>query len=274
LSLTRIIVPGTITGIVTDTDDGSAVAGATVSDGTRTVLTDAVGQYTISDLPPGTYEVTASKEGYESSSLTVTVLEGNTAEANLSLIRIIVPGTITGIVTDTDDGSAVAGATVSDGTRTTTTDATGRYIIASVSPGTYQVTASKSGYESLTSTVTIVAGATAVTNFSLNPNAPPSNAMWVDTVGFRQRGVNLFIEVRVMSASGVVPWANLALSLDCSSGELVNFSGTTDGDGFVRFRLHKPPVGDYVITVTSLTCSGFVWDTRKGITATIYALSR
>jgi len=274
LSLTWIIVPGTIAGTVTDADDGSRIAGATVTDGTRTTTTDAAGQYVVADVPPGTYEVTAGKAGYESSTLVVTVSEGNTAEADLSLTWIIVPGGITGTVTDAEDGSALAGATVSDGSRTTTTDASGEYVIADVPPDTYEVVASKEGYESSTSSVTVPSGGTAVMNLSLNRNAPPSNTIWVDSFGFRQCGVNLFIEVTVMSANGVVPGADVALSFECSSGELLNFSGTTDGDGLVRFRLHKPPVGDYVITVTSLTCSGFVWDTSKGITATIYALSR
>jgi len=206
--------------------------------------------------------------------VTVTVLEGNTAIGNLSLTWIIVPGTITGTVSDAEDDSPIAGATVRDGTRTTTTDASGEYTIADVPPGTYEVVASKEGYESSTSTVTVVPGGTAVMNFSLNRNAPPSHAIWVDTFGLRQCGVNLFVEVKVMSASSVAPGANVALSFECSSGELLNFSGTTDGDGLMRFRLHKPPVGDYAITVTSLTCSGFVWDTREGITATVYALSR
>ena len=143
-----------------------------------------------------------------------------------------------------------------------------------MAPDTYEVVASKEGYESSTSTVTLVSGGTAVTSFSLNPNAPPSNAIWVDSFGLRQCGVNLFFEVKIMGASGAVPGANVALSFECSSGELIDFSGTTDGDGIVRFRLHKPPVGDYVITVTSLTCSGFVWDTSQGITAAAYALSR
>ena len=274
LSLTRIIVLGMIAGTVTDAEDGSALVGATVSAGSRTTTTDASGEYTIADVLPGSYDVVASKSGYESSSVTVTVLEGNTAIGNLSLTWIIVPGTITGTVSDAEDDSPIAGATVRDGTRTTTTGASGEYVIADVPPGTYAVTASKSGYESSTSIVTVVSGGTAVMNFSLNRNAPPSNAIWVDTFGLRQCGVNLFVEVKVMSASSVAPGANVALSFECSSGELLNFSGTTDGDGLVRFRLHKPPVGDYVITVTSLTCSGFVWDTSKGITATIYALSR
>jgi thermitase len=274
LSLVQIIVPGTITGTVTAAGGGSPIAGATVTDGTRTTTTDASGEYTIAGVPPGTYQVTASKPGYESSSLTVTVSEGNTAVADLALTQIIVPGTITGTVTAAGGGSPIAGATVAAGTRTTTTDASGEYTIAGVPPGAYQVTASKSGYESSTTTATLLSGSTAVTNFSLNPDTPPSNEMWVNTVGFRQCGVNVLIEVRVMTASGGLIGANVALGLECSSGDLLNLRGTTDYDGFVTFRLHKPPVGDYEIAVTSLTCSGFVWDTAKGITTTIYALSR
>jgi subtilisin family serine protease len=168
LSLTRIIVHGTITGTVTDAKDGSPIVGAAVTDGTGTTVTDATGAYTIADVPGGSYQVTASKSGYESSSVTLTVLEGSTATADLSLTRIIVPGSITGTVTNAKDGSAIAGATVTDGTRTTTTDATGKYTIADVPPGTYQVTATKSGYYSLSVAVTVVSGGSAVANFSLN----------------------------------------------------------------------------------------------------------
>ena len=268
------VLPGTISGQVTNAGDGSAISAVRVSDGTRYDFTDPLGKYAIDGVPPGAYQVVASRDGYESSSLTVTVSEGNTAMANLSLTWIIVPGTITGSVTDAGSGSPIAGATVTDGTRATTTDASGEYTIANVPPGAYHVAANKAGYESSTTTVTVVSGSTVLSNFSLNPSTPPSNPMWVDTVGFRQCGVNVFIEVRVMTASGGLAGANVALGLECSSGDLLNFRGTTDYDGFVTFRLHKPPAGDYEIAVTSLTCSGFVWDTAKGITTTIYALSR
>ena len=267
------VPPGAITGQVTDAEDGSAISGAQVSDGIRTSLTDAAGMYTIDDVSPGSYQVTASKEGYDSSSLTVTVLSGSSAVANLSLTQVIVPGSITGLVTDAEDGSPIVGATVSDGTRMTTTDATGKYNIANVPPGTSQVTASKEGYVSVTLTATVVSGGTAVMNFSLNPKPDPINIMWVDSIRFITCGKNLFIEVSVVTASGVLVGANVGLTLACSTGELWNFSGTTNTGGLVKFRLGKAPVGGYVTTVTSLTCSEFTWDTTKGITAASYALS-
>ena len=273
LSLNEVILPGSTTGSVTDAEDGSPVAGAAVTDGTRTAATDASGEYTIADVPAGSYEVTASKEGYHSSSLTVNVLSGSTTLANLSLTEVILPGSITGSVTDAEDGSPIVGAAVTDGTRMTTTDASGKYTIADVPPGSYEVTASKEGYVSVTLTATVVSSGTAVMNFSLNPKPAPINIMWVDNIRFITCGKNLFIEVSVATASDVLVGANVGLTLVCSTGELWNFSGTTNSAGLVKFRLGKAPVGGYVTTVTSLTCSEFTWDTTKGITAASYALS-
>jgi thermitase len=272
-SLNEIILPGSITGTVTDAKDGSPIAGAVVSDGTRTTTTDATGKYTIANMMPDTYQVMASKSDYHGSSLTVTVLPGGTTVANFPLSEIIIPGTITGMVTDAKDGSPIVGAVVSDGTRATTTDVAGEYTITNVPPDTYQITASKSGYESSMSAVTLISGGTEVVNFSLKQNPPVTNAMWADNIGFVRRGVNLFIEVRVMSATGTVPGAEVGLILECSNGEIWHFSDTTDTVGLAKFKLGKAPVGGYVAIVTGLTCSGFTWDTTKGISSAGYALS-
>jgi thermitase len=267
------VSPGAITGQVTDVEDGSLIAGAVMTDGTRTAVTDASGEYTIADVPPGSYEVTASKEGYETSSSTVNVVSGTTAEANFSLSQTIVPGSITGSVTDGEDGSPIAGAMVTDGTHTAITDTSGKYTIAAVPPGNYELTTSKEGFESLTSSVTVLSGATSVLDFSLNQKAPVTNAMWVDSIGFVEKGKNLFIEINIVSASGVLSGAQVGLSLECGNGEIWNFSGTTNNVGLVKLKLGKAPVGDYLTTINSLTCSGHVWDTSKGITSAGYALN-
>jgi hypothetical protein len=243
-----------------------------VSDGNITTLTNALGSYTIDNVPPGSYQVVASKEGYQSSSLTVSVLSGTTAGANFSLSQIILPGSITGSVTDAKDGSPIVGATVSDGTRTASTDATGKYTIANVPPGNYQVTASKDGYESVTSSVTVVLGAASTMNFSLNQKSPPTNAMWVNSIRFIKNGIGLLIEVKVVTAGGVLSGAKVGLRLQCSNGKVWSFSGTTNTAGLVRFKASNTPVGSYLATVTSLTCSGFMWDTSTGINSASYAL--
>ena len=272
-SLNEVILSGSITGSVTDAEDGSPIAGATVSGGTRTVTTDASGEYTIADVPAGTYEVTVSKSGYESASLMVTVVEGTTTVTDFSLNGIVIHGCITGTVTDAEEGSPIVGATVSDGTRTVTTDASGEYTITNVSPGTYQVTASKEGYVGVTLTATVVSDRTTVMNFSLNPKQAPNDTMWVDSIRFSKCGYNLFIEISVANVNGVVVGAGVDLNLVCSTGELWSFGGTTNTAGFAKFKLGKAPVVDYVATVTNLTCSGFIWDTSKGITTSSYTLS-
>jgi hypothetical protein len=243
-----------------------------VTDGTRIVTTDASGKYTIANVPPGTYQVVASKEDYETSSSTVSVLQGATAVANFSLSQIIRPGSITGSVTDAKDWSPIVGAAVTDGTRTATTDASGKYTIANVPPGTYQVVASKEGYESITSSVTGVCSGSAVMNFSLNQKSAPTNTMWVDSIRFIKNGIGLLIEVKVMTASGVLPGAKVGLSLQGSNGKVWSFSGTTNTAGLVRFKASRTPIGSYLATVTSLTCSGFTWDTNTGINSASYAL--
>jgi thermitase len=263
---------GGITGQVTDAEDGSAVSGAAVSDGMRTATTDAAGRYTIADVSPGAYEVTASKEGYQTSSLAVYVLSGTTSVADFSLNEFIVPGSITGSVTDAEDGSPVAGAIVSDGTRTTTTDTTGKYVIADVPPGSYEVTASKEGYESITSSVTVTSATTSEMDFHLNQKSAATDGMWVDSIGFAQNGQNLFMYVTVVTASGGLSGANVDCSLECSGGEAWEFGGTTNNAGVFRFKLGKAPVGSYVTIVNRLTCSGFVWDMSKGVSSASYAL--
>jgi hypothetical protein len=202
----------------------------------------------------------------------VNVLSGSSAVANLSLTEVTLPGSITGSVIDAEDGSPIAGATVCDGTRTVTTDTWGKYTIADVPPGTYQVTAGKEGYESSWSTLTVVSGGTAVMDFSLDPERVSVNTMWVNRVRFSTFSGNLFVEVSVVTASGSLVGADVELTLACSTGELWDFSGATNTGGFVKFHLGKAPIGSYVATVTSLTCSGFTWDTSKGVTATSYVL--
>ncbi|OGN97195.1 MAG: hypothetical protein A2Z77_06410 [Chloroflexi bacterium RBG_13_51_36] len=267
------VLPGEIAGQVISATDGSVISGAQVGYDVRTALSDAAGMYSIGSVPPGTYQVLASKEGYQSSFLTVTVLSGTTAVANFLLNDITAPGSITGAVTDARDGAPIVGAMVSDGTRTTTTDGTGKYSIADMASGTYQVTASQIGYENVTSSVAIASGGIALVNFALNQKPPATNAMWVDSIRFIKSARNLFVEVKVVTGSGVLPGARVGLSLACSSGKAWNFSGSTDTAGLVRFKVSRAPVGSYEARVSSLTCSAFTWNTSIGLVSAIYALS-
>ncbi|WP_299756841.1 carboxypeptidase regulatory-like domain-containing protein, partial [uncultured Chloroflexus sp.] len=66
-----------ISGWVRDAS-GTPVAGVTVSDGTRSATTDAAGQYTLTNVPTGTYILTPARSGYTFSPPTRTVtVNGN-----------------------------------------------------------------------------------------------------------------------------------------------------------------------------------------------------
>lgn len=74
----------TVSGTVKDAEN-APVANATVALGTNTVTTDDSGAWSISDVPAGTYVVSASKTGYAPGSKTVTVTDADVTDVALTL---------------------------------------------------------------------------------------------------------------------------------------------------------------------------------------------
>ena len=90
---------GAAKGTVRDEETGDPIASASVIfDGPekRTVFTDGNGDFSISDLTPGTYTVTVNKDGYETETKTVVVEEGQEALVDISMQEKV-------ITTDDDD---------------------------------------------------------------------------------------------------------------------------------------------------------------------------
>ncbi|MBP1467238.1 carboxypeptidase regulatory-like domain-containing protein, partial [Candidatus Chloroploca sp. M-50] len=96
----------TVSGQVTDAN-GAGLAGVTVSDGTRSATTNAEGAYTLNNVPPGTYTLTPTKEGYrfEPATRNVTV-NGNVTGQNFA--ARLLTYTVSGQVTDAN-GAGLAG---------------------------------------------------------------------------------------------------------------------------------------------------------------------
>ncbi|MFI0424796.1 S8 family serine peptidase [Spongiactinospora sp. 9N601] len=119
---------GTLNGTVTA--NGQAVANADVTvtgPQGRTVATGTDGTYSVPRLPPGAYQITASRYGHTSPApVTVNVVAGQTTTADVTLTRVphgVVSGTIT------VENTPQAGITVvaADTPLKTVTDAAGRY---------------------------------------------------------------------------------------------------------------------------------------------------
>jgi hypothetical protein len=75
-----------VTGQVIDAGSGRPIPGATVSlAGQRGVVTDQTGRFAISNLAPGTYQITVSKAGFATDQRAVVARAGETAPANFKL---------------------------------------------------------------------------------------------------------------------------------------------------------------------------------------------
>lgn len=140
-----------ISGRVTDSL-GKPVFDATVTATgpvNRSIQTDTDGRYGLSDLPAGTYSVSASQPvacPNQTATQTVTVPPSAT---NVSLVLPCQTYFISGRVTDADTNDPIPGVTVthsgpSAGYASTGSD--GRYTMYNVPAGTYTLTPSKSGY--------------------------------------------------------------------------------------------------------------------------------
>ncbi len=187
-------------------------------------------------------------------------------------------GNVAGRVTDAADGSPIAGATVTDGTRIVTTDADGQYAISDIPEGISTVTASATGYHEASQTTLVSAGETTIADFVLVklPPAPPEE-MWVESITFRVTGGHkvanrLRITVKVVAENKAVSGAQVTLHLT-NGVRYWDLSGTTNALGVVRFVVRKPRAGTYVATVTDVVATGYVWNTTRGVTSATYTLA-
>ncbi|HUP01057.1 MAG TPA: carboxypeptidase regulatory-like domain-containing protein [Gemmatimonadota bacterium] len=145
---------GAIAGQVTNAATGVGIVGALVgtSPATTTALTDANGNYRIENVAPGSYAVTASKEGFNSASTSVTVARDQTATANLALTPgapdVPTTGDLNVLVTDRNgapqsDASVTVVSSAGDTVATQATDANGFALFSDLAVGSYTVFASK-----------------------------------------------------------------------------------------------------------------------------------
>jgi hypothetical protein len=195
---------GSIAGTVTDVSSHAAISNATVTAGSASTNTATNGTYRINGLAPAAYTVTASKTGYVSASGSATVTAGTTQTVDIGLTALPPPpgtGSITGTVTDASTSLGIAGATVGDGTTSTTTGTGGIYRLDGLAPGSHTVTASMPNYSPTTATGNVTAGATTTLNLTLTSIAPPPGAR-IFTDGFESGSLSAWTTYGGLNVEG------------------------------------------------------------------------
>jgi hypothetical protein len=166
----KVVASGAVTAVATTvvahplTGNGKAITAPTGADGT----------YSLKGLPaPGTYELTYTAAGYQTNAITDTVTGGdNRLEPDVVLGAGA--GQITGTVLDSA-GHGVGGATVSTTVNgkpltviTPTTGAVGAYALTNLlTPATYVITFTATGYGSVTQVISLAPGKSASKDVNL-----------------------------------------------------------------------------------------------------------
>ncbi len=158
---------GNVTGYVLGVDS-NAMSGVSVIAGGKTSTTGFDGLYLLS-LAPDTYEITASISGFAIAVDTVEIVVNETAWVNFTLTTDT--ASVSGNVTDESTGAPIEGANVKISSanleKLSTTLADGNYSITMLTPGTYSINVTKSGYATHMSTVTVAAGDVLTLDFVL-----------------------------------------------------------------------------------------------------------
>jgi len=169
----------TINGTVTAASTGLAIANAAVSSGGSNTTTNGSGQYTLTNVLPGTPNVSVSAPGFVAKTQAVTVGPTKTGTSNFSLASAST-GAVSGTVTSSA-GGGIMSATVTDSTSNTsapTTDNLGNYTLGNLAPGSHSLTASATGFTtSPVQMVSVLAGQTTTVSFTLTAGASAITAV-------------------------------------------------------------------------------------------------
>ena len=163
---------GTISGRVTDSNTGTGVADATITAkglSQKSNTTDIDGYYTISNLLPGDYAVTATASGYASESETAIVYSEVTTPVNFDLHMLSIIGKVYDAMTP---NIGIAQANVTADSYSILTNLTGYYQLVDMPAGDYEVTAAAPGYASQSKQATVSLGTPDVVDFAME-QVPP-----------------------------------------------------------------------------------------------------
>ena len=81
------------------------------------------------------------------------------------------------------------------------------------------------------------------------------------TAGGKNSDKHLKVTIKIVNDLSPVSGALVSITLvNTSIAQSWSYSGTTDADGTITFRLNNAPSGTYATTVTGVTSEGLLWD--------------
>jgi hypothetical protein len=177
------------------------------------------------------------------------------------------PGSISGTVRDSVTGNGISGATVTTDTGQSATTDNGAYTISGVPTGTHSVTASATGYQSQTQSVSVDSGQTTTgVDFSLTPSSTATtvSVIYIDyaTSGGKTHDKNLQVTLTLKDNLGdPVSGASVSITLaNSTTKQSWSGSATTGSSGTVTFALNNAPLGTYTTTINNVYAAGLTWD--------------
>ncbi len=194
----------------------------TATDGTNTRTASSVtpptnsrsniaGDFTLPDLPPGKYTLTAAETGYLPQTQSVTIKAGVSSVHVPTIALQSATASVTGrVVNNTLAGVNGAGLVLSSSTNTykSITGSDGEFRIDGVTPGTYTLSAALFGFGTVYANVVAVAGQTVVV---------PTTSMTLQAQSFVSNNSITGFIASAVSPSGTVTCFNVATSSSSSS---------------------------------------------------------
>ncbi|MHB8092066.1 MAG: putative Ig domain-containing protein, partial [Syntrophales bacterium] len=247
-------LPVSLSGTVRDSS-GSPLSGVAVATTGTNATTDGSGKYALGGLVPAPYTITFSKTGYQTITKSTTVVVGQS-----TILDATLPVSLSGTVKDMSTGNLITSVTVTaTGGTTVQTNTSGYYALGSLSPGVYEITFTKSGYQTVTaSNVVIRAGEATVLNMELTT----PGLLNIATTALAPADTGNQYNPRVKISGGVYPYTYTiaygalppGLTLDPATG---NITGTPTTPGAYTFaisvtdKLDAYAESEFTIEVTS-----------------------
>lgn len=180
IALSRASSTATLSGRISDETSAPVMGAAivvTINGANTTATSNATGDYQLTGLPLGAATITVNKSGYD----TVTANAQLTADALFTFSPSLYPANTTPTtvelrakVLDAGNNAPIAGAKITIGSKTATSDADGNLIMTGLSAGAFTATLEASGFTNVTLNGALIAGMNNIGDIRLNGLAATS----------------------------------------------------------------------------------------------------